>query len=64
MVNTLSDAVLSWTWLAHPAGLYHGPWNRPTAAPILLIGNTTDPATPYASSVLMAWPPSWPMPGC
>jgi len=42
------------TWPAHPAGGYHGPWNRPTAAPILLIGNTTDPATPYASSELMA----------
>ena len=42
------------TWLAHPAGLYHGPWNKPTAAPILLVGNTTDPNTPHASSVLMA----------
>lgn len=42
------------TWLAHPAGGYYGPWNRPTAAPILLVGNTTDPNTPYASSVLMA----------
>ena len=42
------------TWPAHPSGGFYGPWDTPTAAPILLIGNTTDPATPYASSVLMA----------
>jgi pimeloyl-ACP methyl ester carboxylesterase len=33
---------------------YTGPWNRKTAAPILVIGNTDDPTTPYASSVAMA----------
>jgi hypothetical protein len=33
---------------------YTGPWNRPTANPILLIGNTVDPATPYWSSVAMS----------
>lgn len=33
---------------------YTGPWNRPTANPILLIGNTVDPATPYWNSVAMA----------
>ncbi len=33
---------------------YTGPWNRPTAHPILLIGNTVDPATPYANSVAMS----------
>jgi hypothetical protein len=33
---------------------YHGPWNRRTANPILVIGNTADPSTPYANSVEMA----------
>jgi pimeloyl-ACP methyl ester carboxylesterase len=33
---------------------YTGPWNRRTADRILVIGNTGDPATPYASSVAMA----------
>lgn len=33
---------------------YPGPWNRPTASTILLIGNTIDPATPYHDSVIMA----------
>jgi hypothetical protein len=51
------------TWLAEacarwPAGAgqdrYAGPWNRPTASPILLLGNTGDPALPYRDSVAMA----------
>jgi pimeloyl-ACP methyl ester carboxylesterase len=33
---------------------YTGPWNRPTANPILLIGNTVDPATPYWGSLAMS----------
>ena len=33
-------------------GAYAGPWDRPTA-PILLIGNTADPSTPYAQSLKM-----------
>ena len=33
---------------------YAGPWNRRTASPILIVGNTTDPATPYSNSVAMA----------
>ena len=33
---------------------YPGPWNRPTASTILVMGNTTDPATPYHDSVTMA----------
>jgi pimeloyl-ACP methyl ester carboxylesterase len=33
---------------------YSGPWNRWTANPILLIGNTVDPATPYWGSVAMS----------
>ena len=32
---------------------FAGPWNAPTASTILLIGNTTDPATPYRDSVIM-----------
>lgn len=33
---------------------YTGPWNRRTANPILVIGNTVDPATPFAASVAMS----------
>jgi pimeloyl-ACP methyl ester carboxylesterase len=36
------------TWPASDPDRYTGPWNRPTANPILLIGNRQgDPATPY-----------------
>jgi pimeloyl-ACP methyl ester carboxylesterase len=42
------------TWPATDADRYAGPWNRPTAAPILVVGNTTDPGTPYPNSVAMA----------
>ncbi|MDF0675520.1 MAG: alpha/beta hydrolase [Nitrospira sp.] len=41
------------TWPARALRVYEGPWNTPRANPILLIGNTGDPATPYASSVKM-----------
>jgi pimeloyl-ACP methyl ester carboxylesterase len=41
-----------------PAGTaqdrYTGPWNRPTASTILVIGNTSDPITPYQDSVAMS----------
>ena len=33
---------------------YTGPWNRPTAGTVLVIGNTGDPLTPYQGSVAMA----------
>jgi pimeloyl-ACP methyl ester carboxylesterase len=33
---------------------YSGPWNRPTASTILVIGNTGDPDTPYYGSVAMS----------
>jgi pimeloyl-ACP methyl ester carboxylesterase len=33
---------------------YAGPWNRPTASTILVVGNTGDPVTPYQSSVAMS----------
>jgi pimeloyl-ACP methyl ester carboxylesterase len=33
---------------------YTGPWNRPTASTIMLIGNTGDPVTAYPDSVAMS----------
>ena len=33
---------------------YSGPWNRPTASTILILGNTGDPFTPYQNSVAMS----------
>jgi pimeloyl-ACP methyl ester carboxylesterase len=53
---------LPWTWMTEPCARwpgsgqdrYAGPWNRPTAHPLLVIGNTSDPATPYADSVAMS----------
>ena len=40
-------------WTTKATDPYLGPWNNPTA-PVLVIGNTFDPATPYASSQKMA----------
>jgi hypothetical protein len=42
------------SWPARAADRYAGPWNRPTANPILVVGNTGDPATAYRGSVRMA----------
>ena len=36
------------------AHIYAGPWNRRTANPVLVIGNTSDPATPLRGAVAMA----------
>jgi pimeloyl-ACP methyl ester carboxylesterase len=33
---------------------YSGPWNRPTASTILVLGNTGDPILPYQNSVAMS----------
>ncbi len=41
-------------WTARAADPYLGPWDHPTPAPVLVIGNTFDPATPLGSSVRMA----------
>jgi hypothetical protein len=53
---------LEWTWAEECADWpdggapdrYTGPWNRPTATTILLLGNTGDPALPYQDSVAMS----------
>jgi pimeloyl-ACP methyl ester carboxylesterase len=54
---------LYWTWQNEPCAAwpsaagqdrYTGPWNRPTASPILLIGNTGDPVLPFRDSVAMS----------
>jgi pimeloyl-ACP methyl ester carboxylesterase len=48
------DAVCA-TWPVRKApGIYLGPWNHKTSAPILVVGNTTDPSTPYENAVGMA----------
>jgi pimeloyl-ACP methyl ester carboxylesterase len=50
-----------WTWATEPCSTwpatatdrYTGPWNRRTAHPILVVGNTSDPATPYHAAVAL-----------
>jgi len=47
------DAVCA-TWPVKKApGIYLGPFNHKTASPILVVGNTVDPSTPYQNSVGM-----------
>jgi hypothetical protein len=41
-------------WPAFSPDTYGGPWNRRTANPVLVIGNTHDPATPYRGAVAMS----------
>ncbi|MFF7700807.1 alpha/beta hydrolase [Streptomyces lydicus] len=56
------DAGRVWTWASEPcatwptmaARRYTGPWNTPTAAPVLLVGTLYDPATPYRNAQAMA----------
>ncbi|MGW4380078.1 alpha/beta hydrolase [Kitasatospora sp. NPDC004531] len=40
-------------WPARSRDRYDGPWNRPTAHPILVVANTGDPAMPYEASRAM-----------
>jgi pimeloyl-ACP methyl ester carboxylesterase len=42
------------SWLATAADRYSGPWDQLTANPILVLGNTYNPATPYQGAVAMA----------
>jgi pimeloyl-ACP methyl ester carboxylesterase len=50
----------SWTsvgcasWSASAADRYAGPWNRRTANPVLVVGNTHDPNTPHRGAVAMS----------
>ncbi|MFD5936041.1 alpha/beta hydrolase [Streptomyces sp. NPDC060333] len=56
------DAGRYWTWAAEPcatwparsANRYRGPWDRPTAHPVLVVGTTYDPSTPYSDAQAMA----------
>lgn len=48
----ITEACAQWPVLARDR--YTGPFSRPTAAPILVVGNTVDPATPYRDSVAMS----------
>ncbi|MGW2207684.1 alpha/beta hydrolase [Streptomyces sp. NPDC001774] len=38
------------TWPAKAAAPYRGPWDRPTARPVLVVGTVYDPATPYSNA--------------
>ncbi|PPQ35743.1 hypothetical protein CCS01_06695 [Rhodopila globiformis] len=42
------------SWQATAADNYQGPWDQPTSATILVIGNTHDPATPYSGAVSLS----------
>ncbi|MFJ7591670.1 alpha/beta hydrolase [Streptomyces sp. NPDC097617] len=56
------DAGSYWTWSGEPcatwparaANRYDGPWDKPTAHPILVIGTTYDPSTPHSDAQAMA----------
>ncbi|MEU8651368.1 alpha/beta hydrolase [Streptomyces sp. NPDC048737] len=41
-------------WPARAARAYTGPWDRPTAHPVLVVNSTHDPSTPYRSGRAMA----------
>lgn len=42
------------TWPSFAANRYRGPWNKPTAHPVLVVGTTYDPSTPYTNAQAMA----------
>nr|WP_280714440.1 alpha/beta hydrolase [Kitasatospora sp. MAP5-34] len=42
------------TWTAEDEDVYRGPFDRRTAAPVLVVGSTWDPATSYDSAVKVA----------
>ncbi|GAX73415.1 hypothetical protein CEUSTIGMA_g867.t1 [Chlamydomonas eustigma] len=41
-------------WPVQSKFTYTGPWSKDTSNPLLVIGNTYDPSTPYTDSVAMA----------
>ena len=41
------------SWRAHTPVGYTGPWDRRPAHPVLVVGNTFDPSTPYRNSTKM-----------
>jgi pimeloyl-ACP methyl ester carboxylesterase len=51
-----------WTWFSsicqpwpgHDPDRYTGPWTRPTANPVLIVGTRFDPATPFQGAVTLA----------
>ncbi|MGX1131999.1 pimeloyl-ACP methyl ester carboxylesterase [Streptomyces glaucescens] len=61
-VNRAGDVGRHWTWAgevcaawpAVAANRYRGPWDKPTANPVLVVGTTGDPSTPYTASQAMA----------
>jgi pimeloyl-ACP methyl ester carboxylesterase len=52
----------AWTWQSEPCSTwpsrdsarYTGPWNHATSAPVLVVGNLYDPATPYQGAQAVA----------
>jgi pimeloyl-ACP methyl ester carboxylesterase len=52
-LNARPFAVTCLGWSVKAANPCPGPWDAPTP-PVLVIGNTFDPATPYSSSQRMA----------
>jgi pimeloyl-ACP methyl ester carboxylesterase len=52
-LNTWPFGALCRGWSVKASSPYLGPWNTPTP-PVLVVGNTFDPATPYSSSQRMA----------
>jgi pimeloyl-ACP methyl ester carboxylesterase len=56
------DVGLRWSWVVEPCtswpatatDRYTGPWDQPTANPILVINNIFDPSTPYEGAVAVA----------
>ncbi|MFE6844539.1 alpha/beta hydrolase [Streptomyces sp. NPDC057686] len=56
------DAGRFWTWAGEPCATwparaadgYAGPWNKPTAHPVLVVGTRYDPSTSYPDSQAMA----------
>ncbi|WP_370945135.1 alpha/beta hydrolase [Amycolatopsis sp. cg5] len=41
-------------WPAQRASRYPGPWNAPGSAPILVVGTTGDPDTPYRDAIALS----------